>query len=209
MRTDDIDPVKSKLYAESEPFLSVYPDYDIQSLPSWVSENIDNARVYGNSKKGIILSDGRKYHLDNHLNDMTGREWTFFINSVFSTHYPTSGKEAYAHNIRKIHPTPKPPQLMRDLIQFFSKENELVLDTFMGVGGTLLGAALCSRRAAGIELNQEYIDAYRAAADELSLQKFETACGDCISVLKDKEAMEKLTAGDPISLLLFDPPYRI
>ena len=102
MRTDDIDPVKSKLYAESEPFLSVYPDYDIQSLPSWVSENIDNARVYGNSKKGIILSDGRKYHLDNHLNDMTGREWTFFINSVFSTHYPTSGKEAYAHNIRKI-----------------------------------------------------------------------------------------------------------
>lgn len=33
MRTDDIDPVKSKLYAESEPFLSVYPDYDIQSLP--------------------------------------------------------------------------------------------------------------------------------------------------------------------------------
>lgn len=160
MRTDDIDPVKSKLYAESEPFLSVYPDYDIQSLPSWVSENIDNARVYGNSKKGIILSDGRKYHLDNHLNDMTGREWTFFINSVFSTHYPTSGKEAYAHNIRKIHPTPKPPQLMRDLIQFFSKENELVLDTFMGVGGTLLGAALCSRRAAGIELNQEYMVTY-------------------------------------------------
>ena len=44
------------------------------------------------------------------------------------------------HHIRKIHPTPKPPQLMRDLIQFFTKEGELVFDTFMGVGGTLLGA---------------------------------------------------------------------
>lgn len=207
MRTDDIESVKSKLYAESEPFLSVYPDYDIQSIPSWVSENIDNARVYGNRKKGVILSDGRKYHLDNHLNDMTGREWTFFINSVFSTHYPTSGKESYAHNIRKIHPTPKPPQLMRDLIRFFTKEDELVIDTFMGVGGTLLGAALCNRRAAGIDLNQEYIDAYRTAAEELSLQKYETACGDCISILQDKEKMEKLTAGNPISLLLFDPPY--
>ena len=144
MRTDDLDAVKSKLYEDSEPFLAVHPNYDLNLLPSWVKENIEKARVYGNSKKGVILPDGRKYHLDNHLNDMTGKEWTFFINSVFSTHYPTSGKEAYAHHIRKIHPTPKPPQLMRDLIQFFTKEGELVFDTFMGVGGTLLGAALCN-----------------------------------------------------------------
>ena len=106
MRTDDLDAVKSKLYEESEPFLSAHPNYDISTLPSWVAESIEVARVYGNSKKGVILPDGRKYHLDNHLNDLTGREWTFFINSVFSTHYPTSGKEAYAHHIRKIHPTP-------------------------------------------------------------------------------------------------------
>jgi hypothetical protein len=95
MRTDDLDAVKSKLYEESEPFLSAHPNYDISTLPSWVAESIEVARVYGNSKKGVILPDGRKYHLDNHLNDLTGREWTFFINSVFSTHYPTSGKEAY------------------------------------------------------------------------------------------------------------------
>lgn len=83
MRTDDLDAVKSKLYEESEPFLSAHPNYDISTLPSWVAESIEVARVYGNSKKGVILPDGRKYHLDNHLNDLTGREWTFFINSVF------------------------------------------------------------------------------------------------------------------------------
>ena len=207
MRTDDLDAIKNKLYSESEPFLSAHPNYDISTLPSWVIENIKVARVYGNSKKGIILPDGRKYHLDNHLNDMTGREWTFFINSVFSTHYPTLGKETYAHHIRKIHPTPKPPQLMRDLIQFFTKEGELVFDTFMGVGGTLLGAALCNRTATGIDLNPKYLAAYHAAASELSLQDFTTECGDCLSVLQDKSKMASLTLGKSISLLLFDPPY--
>ena len=207
MRTDDLDAVKSKLYEESEPFLAVHQNYNLKLLPSWVAENIEVARVYGNSKKGVILPDGRKYHLDNHINDMTGKEWTFFINSVFSTRYPTSGKEAYAHHIRKIHPTPKPPQLMRDLIQFFTKEGELVFDPFMGVGGTLLGSALCNRISAGIDLNQDYIDAYYKAALDLSLQGFPTECGDCLSILKDRSKMGSLTTGKPISLLLFDPPY--
>ena len=199
--------IKNSLYEESEPFLKAHPDYDISTLPRWVAEDIEVARVYGNSKKGIILPDGRKYHLNNHLNDLTGREWTFFINSVFATHYPTNGKEAYAHSIRKIHPTPKPPQLMRDLIYFFTKEGELVFDTFMGVGGTLLGAALAGREAAGIELNQTYIDAYHEAAKELELREFKTVCGDSLTILQDKKTIMELTAGKEISLLLIDPPY--
>ena len=135
MRATESDPRVTELYNESTPFLDAYPDYDLALLPTWVRENIEAARVYGGSKRGVVLPDGRKYHLDNKLNDLTGREWTFFINSVFSTHYPTRGEEAYAHHIRKIHPTPKPPQLMRDLIRFFSKEGELIFDFFMGVGG--------------------------------------------------------------------------
>lgn len=96
---------------------------------------------------------------------------------------------------------------MRDLIRFFTKENELVFDPFMGVGGTLLGAALCHRTAAGIDLNQDYIAAYHAAASELALEEFITECGDCLSILPDQSKMEVLTSGKPISLLLFDPPY--
>ena len=207
MPTDRLSEIASSLYEEAEPFLSVYPDYDLDLLPAWVAESIQTARVYGGRKRGVILPDGRKYHLDNALNDMTGRDWTLFIRSVFSTHYPTKGKEGYAHQIRKIHPTPKPPQLMRDLIRFFTKEHELVFDPFMGVGGTLLGAALCGRRAAGLELNPQYLDAYRAAAEELSLEVFPTACGDALALLGDESRMEELTSGQPISLLLMDPPY--
>lgn len=99
MRATESDPRVTELYNESTPFLDAYPDYDLALLPTWVRENIEAARVYGGSKRGVVLPDGRKYHLDNKLNDLTGREWTFFINSVFSTHYPTRGEEAYAHHI--------------------------------------------------------------------------------------------------------------
>ena len=207
MRATESDPRVTELYNESTPFLDAYPDYDLALLPAWVRENIEAARVYGGSKRGVVLPDGRKYHLDNKLNDLTGREWTFFINSVFSTHYPTRGEEAYAHHIRKIHPTPKPPQLMRDLIRFFSKEGELIFDSFMGVGGTLLGAGLCNRVAAGIDLKQEYLDAYKAAAMELELPVFPTVCGDSIAILDDKSLMDSLLGGKKISLVLIDPPY--
>lgn len=198
---------RDKLYKEGIPLKEVYADYSSLSLPKWVLENIDNARIYGNQRKCVILQDGRKYHLNNKLNDLTGAEWTAFINSVFKTHYATKGKEGYAYSIRKIHPSPKPPQLMRDLILFFTKENELVLDCFAGVGGTLIGSALCNRDAIGIELNKEYIEAYKAATAELELKEFPVICGDSLQVLRENNEFKEILKNKKISLLLIDPPY--
>ena len=65
------------------------------------------------------------------------------------------------------YPTQKPEGLLSRIIKGHSNPGDLVFDCFMGVGGTLLGAALADRTAAGIELNQKYIDAYKAVADEL------------------------------------------
>ncbi len=194
-------------YDEASPFLDVYPNYDLFSLPYWVRENIEVAKVSGKTKKSVIMPDGRRYNLSNKLNHLSGQEWTYYINSVFCTRYPTNGKESYAHKIRKIHPSPKPPQLMRDLILFFTKENELVLDTFMGVGGTLLGAALCNRRAVGIDLNAEYVNAYKEAAKELELSEFPTFIGDSIELTSNDEWAKNILNGEMFSLLLIDPPY--
>lgn len=204
MRTDD---AENEKYESGTPFSAAHPDYDIAALPSWLREDIKEARTYGKEDKCVILPDGRKYHLDNKLNDLTGKEWTLFINSVFFTHYPTRGKEAYAHEIRKIHPSPKPPQLMRDIIRFFTKEGGLVFDPFMGVGGTLLGAGLCKRTAAGIDLNSDYIAAYSEAAKELDLPVFPAACGNALELLADPASVCALTGGRKIDLLLTDPPY--
>lgn len=189
------------------PFLEAYPEYDISDLPFWVRENIELAVVTGKKYRSILMPDGRRYNMNNKLNHLSGQEWTYFINSVFSTRYPTSGKESYAHKIRKIHPTPKPPQLMRDIILFFTKENEIVFDSFMGVGGTLIGASLCKRRAIGIDLNVGYIEAYKSAVKELGLPEFPAYEGDCISLFKKDGFIENILNNEKISLLLIDPPY--
>lgn len=200
-------PYINEAYESGESFLEVYPDYDRNKLPGWVTEKIETARVIGNSKQTVILPDGRKYQLNNTLNHMSGGEWTYFTNSVINTAYKTSGEDSFAHKIRKIHPTPKPPQLMRDIIQFFTKENELVFDYFMGVGGTLLGAGVCNRKAVGIDLNPDYIDAYKRAAKEIGTTIYKCVQGDCLEVLADEQKMSELLEGEQISLVLIDPPY--
>lgn len=97
-------------------------------------------------------------HPDNELNELPGDEWLYFTKSLWSTAYPSE----LGHSLRKAHGANKPPRLMARLIEFFSRPGELVLDPFAGVGGTLLGAAICRspRRALGFEIEQRWVDLY-------------------------------------------------
>lgn len=194
-------------YKNAVPFSEVYESTVSLNLPAWVLKKIDSARIFGDSKQMIIFPDGEKYQINNPLNNLSGGDWLNFTTSVFSTFYTTNGKDSYAHDIRKIHPSPKPPQLMKEIIEFFTKENELVFDYFMGVGGSLLGAGLCNRNAIGIDLNQKYIDAYKLAAKEIGVDIFSTKCGDCLEILNNEKEMESLLSDEKISLVLIDPPY--
>ena len=198
--------VKNDQNKEHIKVTELWSQEEISSLPDWVQENIDNAYFIGKSKKVIQVSNGKKYHISNKLNDLPGGEWTFFLNSVVNTRYSTNGKEGYAHHIRKIHPSPKPPQLMEQIIRFFTKKNEWVLDYFMGVGGTLLGASLSERNAIGIDLSEKYIQAYKEASKELNLKIQPTIQADSIELLKDPKEILKINP-DPFSLILIDPPY--
>ena len=179
----------------------------ISTLPSWVKEDIDNAVFVEGSNTSIEISDGRRFCLTNKINDLPGSEWTKQICSVINTRYSTRGEDSYAHHIRKIHPTPKPPQLMRDLIEFFTKENEIVFDYFMGVGGSLLGASLCGRRGFGIDLNETYINVYKSAATDLGLPIQPCICGDSDVILSDVELMQKMLNSEQVGMILIDPPY--
>lgn len=194
-------------YKNAIPFLEIYESTVDLNLPNWVLERLDSARIFGDSNQMIIFPDGEKYQINNSLNNLSGSDWLNFTTSVFTTFYTTNGKDSYAHNIRKIHPSPKPPQLMKDIIEFFTKENELVFDYFMGVGGSLLGAGLSGRKAIGIDLNEKYIDTYKIAAKEIGVDIFPTRCGDCLEILNNKDEMQSLLNDEKISLVLIDPPY--
>src|SRR5690349_4864270 len=111
------------------------------------------------------MTDGRRPpHPANELNELPGEEWLYFTKSVWSTAYPSE----LGHAARRAHGANKPPRLMARLIEFFSKPGELVVDPFAGVGGTLLGAAICRgpRRALGIELDPRWVAVYERVVRE-------------------------------------------
>jgi hypothetical protein len=54
----------------------------------------------------------------NTLNDLTNKEWMFFTRSVWITTYPNE----LGFELRKKQGGNKPPRLMKDLIEFFTKK---------------------------------------------------------------------------------------
>ena len=108
-------------------------------------------------------------HPDNSLNELSGEEWLYFTMSLWTTAYPSE----LGHATRKAHGANKPPRLMARLIEFFTKGNELVLDPFAGVGGTLLGAAICRtpRRAIGFEIEERWVRVYETVTRDLSAER--------------------------------------
>jgi DNA modification methylase len=138
----------------------------------------------------------------NRLNDLTGREWVHFLSSVEATAYPTTGPQSYGHGLRRVHPSPKPPQLMRRIIEFFTRWDEWVLDPFMGVGGTLLGCSLAGRNGVGVELSPEYVETYHKVSALESLRSQTALVGDARCMLSLPEV-----AGRLFDMVLTDPPY--
>jgi DNA modification methylase len=138
----------------------------------------------------------------NRLNELTGREWTYALRSVITTRYPTSGPDAYAHDLRRAHPSPKPPQLIAELVRFFTRRDGHVLDPFAGVGGTLLACSMEGRSAVGVDLSPEYAAIYAAVCERLGLAPQPYLVGDSRRLADFSEV-----AGRPFDLILTDPPY--
>jgi DNA modification methylase len=138
----------------------------------------------------------------NMLNELTGAEWLYFTKSLLTTTYPS----AYGHELRKAHGANKPPQLMSQIIEFFTKPGGRVLDPFAGVGGTLIGASICKkpREAVGIEISQKWVDIYLRIIAESNgtLLPQQMLCGDCLTLMEMQESAS-------FDLIATDPPYNI
>lgn len=147
--------------------------------------------------------------MGNPLNELSGSEWLYWTNTIYPTNYPPD----LTHCLRKKHGAIKPPELMGEIITFFTKKDELILDPFAGVGSTLLGAALVGRKAVGIELNYDWIKVFREIQNSFTVgengfiqgqkgKKIEGAMihGDCLDELKK-------IPSNSIRAVITDPPY--
>ena len=57
-----------------------------------------------------------------------------------------------------LHPTVKPTALVADAIQDVTKRGDLVLDTFLGSGTTLIASERTGRRFRGLDIDPAYVD---------------------------------------------------
>jgi DNA modification methylase len=164
-------------------------------------------------------------HPRNTLNELTGEEWLYFTKSVWTTAYPSE----LGHALRREHGANKPPRLMARLIEFFTKRDELVLDPFAGVGGTLLGAAIARppRRALGIELSPRWADVYarvveeaRVARDGAGPELVDLGANDpggqrrfdpagCELVVGDALKVLPTLVAESVDFVATDPPYNV
>ncbi len=56
------------------------------------------------------------------------------------------------------HPTPKPKHFVREILKMFTKENDLVLDPFIGSGSTAIACLQLNRRFIGFEIDERYCE---------------------------------------------------
>jgi DNA modification methylase len=118
---------------------------------------------------------------------------------------------------------------MARLIEFFTKRDELVLDPFAGVGGTLLGAAIARapRRALGIELSPRWAEVYArvvaeatAARDGRGPELRDLGTNDpggprafdasgCELVVGDALEVLPTLASESVDFVATDPPYNV
>lgn len=173
-----------------------------ENLPFWRTMQ-SNGRRKPVGKYGIDMGERGIYDTRNKLNELTGKEWIFFLNSILIKAYPPVADKC-GFDLRKVHPSPKPPNLMRDIILFFTKKDQWVLDPFAGVGGTLIGSSLCepNRNAVGIDINPIYVSAYEDVCRSEGLPYNKMICGDSREMLEFPEINSRM-----FDLILTDPPY--
>jgi site-specific DNA-methyltransferase (adenine-specific) len=73
---------------------------------------------------------------------------TFLLPDVMDWHYTQN----------RLHPTQKSVEVLRPIVQAFSRPHDRVLDPFCGSGSTLIAAMREGRTGIGIELDRKYAD---------------------------------------------------
>jgi len=75
----------------------------------------------------------------------------------------------------KIHPTQKPVELLKTLIEIFTDEGDVVIDPCAGSGSTLIAAERLNRKAYGFEIKKDFYTAAKKWLEDERLTKKEIA----------------------------------
>jgi len=147
-----------------------------------------------------LEDENGKYHPNNKLNNLTGKEWLILTKSVW--HQKGLGRNHPHAKIEKLHPAPFSFQDVGKLIEFFTKKNDRILDPFNGVGSTSKACVLLGRKSTGIELTKKWVDLSieRLKKEVGTTRNQEILHGDSREVLKEMK-------NDKFDFIVTSPPY--
>jgi site-specific DNA-methyltransferase (adenine-specific) len=116
-----------------------------------------NMRVVGNCEYGLLLYRDKLPKFNNH-----GK---MIFNCI------DWGQDD--KSIKKLHPTQKPINLLKRLIEIFTDEGDVVIDPVAGSGSTLIAAIETGRKAYGFEIKKNYYKDANAWVNEVKEQQKE------------------------------------
>jgi DNA modification methylase len=127
---------------------------EIKNIVAWVKSSAGMGSLYRSQHELIcVFKSGTGRHINNVELGKNGRNRT----NVW--HYDSAGTEARkGNNVLELHPTVKPVQLVMDALLDCSNRGDIVVDSFLGSGTTLLAAERTGRICRGIELDPLYVD---------------------------------------------------
>ena len=152
------------------------------------------------------LSDTKEtegvYDSRNSLNNLTGKQW---IPETKSFWYQKGLGSKHPHaQIERQHPAPFSYQDISRLVSFFTKEGEVVLDPFSGVGSTIKACAIQGRTGIGIELSEKWNN---LAKGRIELEVGEGKSDKHIFINGDSIKELKKLKENSIDFMVTSPPY--
>lgn len=139
-------------YGKKYGFMNSYPIFFIKNYSAQVLKA--NMKIVGATEHAVVLYRDKLPKFNN------GRTETEKGKMVFNWfEWKRDGKE-----IPKIHPTQKPVNVLKRLIEIFTDEGDVVIDPVAGSGTTLRAAAELGRSSYGFEIDKQF---YERAKNEM------------------------------------------
>jgi DNA modification methylase len=126
------------------------------NLCVWAKDKGGMGSLYRSQHELIfVFRNGKGQHRNNVQLGQYGRNRTNVWN------YPgvnTLSKQGDESNLLNLHPTVKPVALIADALLDCSSRGDIVLDSFLGSGSTLIAAERVGRVCHGMEIDPLYVD---------------------------------------------------
>ncbi|MEA2879480.1 MAG: hypothetical protein QOF14_4676 [Hyphomicrobiales bacterium] len=129
---------------------------ELKNVCVWVKHNAGMGSLYRSQHEMVfVFKHGRGSHQNNVQLGQYGRHRS----NVWS--YPGAnsfGRGTEEGSLLALHPTVKPVAMVADAILDCSARGDVVLDSFLGSGTTVIAAERTGRRCYGLEIDPLYID---------------------------------------------------